>query len=144
MSIFTKQEQRFILALLFSFFLGLGVKYVREKRYEPDQAWLKEKEEILAEFKERARTTGGESAEAAATGDKPLQDLKASLIKRININSASESEFETLPKIGPVMAKRIVEDRRQNGPFRSIEELQRVKGIGSKTFEMIKEYITVQ
>jgi len=66
------------------------------------------------------------------------------LIKRININSASESEFETLPKIGPVMAKRIVEDRRQNGPFRSIEELQRVKGIGSKTFEMIKEYITVQ
>lgn len=144
MSIFTKQEQRFILFLLFSFFLGLGVKYVREKRYEPDQTWLKEKEEILQEFKERARTTGSESSEPAATNDGQLQAMKTSLIKKININSASESDFETLPKIGPVMAKRIVEDRRQNGPFRSIEELQRVKGIGSKTFEMIKEYITVQ
>jgi competence protein ComEA len=143
MSIFTKQEQRFILLLLFSFSLGLGVKYVREKRYEPDQAWVKEKEEILAEFKERARTTGGDS-EAAVQEDVQPAAAKVKLIKKVNINSASEREFETLPKIGPVIAKRIVEDRRQNGPFRSVEELQRVKGIGSKTFAMIKEYITVQ
>ena len=52
----------------------------------------------------------------------------------ININRASAKEFDGLAGIGPVIAKRIVEYRRINGPFMTIEDLQKVSGIGSAKF----------
>jgi competence protein ComEA len=48
----------------------------------------------------------------------------------IDVDRASEEELETLPRIGPALARRIVEDRAAKGPFGSLEELQRVRGIG--------------
>jgi comEA protein len=59
----------------------------------------------------------------------------------ININSAGENELKKLPRIGPAMAKRIIEYRKTNGPLKSIDELMKVKGIGKKTFSMIKPYL---
>ncbi|MDD5175669.1 MAG: ComEA family DNA-binding protein [Sterolibacterium sp.] len=61
----------------------------------------------------------------------------------ININSASEAELEKLPGIGPVKAKAIVEERSKNGPFTSVEDVKRVKGIGNATLEKLKSEITV-
>lgn len=60
---------------------------------------------------------------------------------KININYASEKELEDLPGIGPSLAKRIVEYREQNGPFKSLEDLEKVKGIGQKKIEQIKDLI---
>jgi competence protein ComEA len=57
---------------------------------------------------------------------------------RIDINRASWVEFAQLPRIGRTLAERIVEDRERNGPFESIEDLQRVRGIGAKTIERIR------
>jgi competence protein ComEA len=48
-----------------------------------------------------------------------------------------------LPGIGPVLAERIFEYRRQNGPFSSIEDIRRVSGIGEKRYEAIQDKITV-
>ncbi|HEC21611.1 MAG TPA: hypothetical protein ENI95_01700 [Chloroflexi bacterium] len=62
----------------------------------------------------------------------------------ININTASEAELETLPGIGPVLAQRIVEYREANGPFATIEDIQKVAGIGPATFEDIRDLITVE
>ena len=62
----------------------------------------------------------------------------------ININTASLEELQELPRIGPAMAKRIIEYRLANGRFQTIEELLKVKGIGSKTFLKLKDLITVK
>jgi competence protein ComEA len=56
----------------------------------------------------------------------------------IDINRANEKELKKLPRIGPAMASRIVEHRNTKGPFKSIDDLILVKGIGKKTFKLIK------
>ena len=63
---------------------------------------------------------------------------------RIDINSATWVEWMQLPEIGETLALRIVEDRQSNGPFRSIDDLQRVKGIGPKTVEAIRPWLKSQ
>ncbi len=62
---------------------------------------------------------------------------------KVNINTAPASELETLPRIGPKVAQRIVDFRTKNGNFRKVEEIMKVQGIGEKVFETIKDLITV-
>lgn len=64
--------------------------------------------------------------------------------KKVNINTASLEELESLPRIGTTIANRIIEYRKTHGRFKSIEEIIKVKGIGKKTFEKIKEKITLR
>jgi len=61
----------------------------------------------------------------------------------ININTAPASELESLPGVGPKMAARIIEYRQKNGPFKKIEELMNVRGLGEKNFLKLKEQLTV-
>lgn len=61
----------------------------------------------------------------------------------ININRATAGQLDSLDGIGPVIAKRIVEFRRVNGPFVSIEDLQKVSGIGVAKFAQIKSKLRV-
>lgn len=62
---------------------------------------------------------------------------------RLDVNRATAEELELLPGIGPAIAQRIVDHRRQYGPFSTVEELIEVKGIGEKTLEKLKPYITI-
>lgn len=61
----------------------------------------------------------------------------------VNINAATAAELETLPRIGPAMAERIIEYREANGPFATIADIQDVPGIGVATFEGLKDLIIV-
>lgn len=61
--------------------------------------------------------------------------------KRVNINSADSSQLSLLPRVGPSVAQRIVDYRKENGPFKKSEDLMLVQGIGEKTFQLIKPYI---
>ena len=63
--------------------------------------------------------------------------------EKVNINTANQSELETLPGIGPSLASRIIEYREQNGKFNTIEELKNVKGIGDAKFEDLKNSATI-
>jgi comEA protein len=63
--------------------------------------------------------------------------------KKININTASVSELQTLPQIGEVVAQRIIDHREKHGKFEKIEEIMKIKGIGEKTFLKLKDLITV-
>jgi competence protein ComEA len=61
----------------------------------------------------------------------------------VNINTASASDLEGLPGIGAKTAARIVEYRQKNGPFKKVEELMNVRGVGEKNFLKLKPQITV-
>lgn len=65
------------------------------------------------------------------------------ITSKVNINTAANSELDTLPGIGPVIAQRIIDYRLQNDGFKSIEELKNVPGIGDKLFEQIKDLVTI-
>jgi comEA protein len=62
---------------------------------------------------------------------------------KVNINTASQSELEGLPRIGPKIAREIVDFRTKNGAFKKIEEILKVKGVGEKLFNQLKDLITV-
>ncbi len=68
---------------------------------------------------------------------------KATLQPAVNLNTATAAQLETLPGVGPALAARIIEHRQKNGPFKKIEELMNVKGIGEKSFLKLKPLITV-
>lgn len=59
----------------------------------------------------------------------------------VNINKATESQLALLPRVGPALAGRIVEFREANGEFKSAEDLILVRGIGEKTFQLMKPYV---
>lgn len=61
----------------------------------------------------------------------------------VDLNSATEAQLQQLPGIGPTRAKAIIDDRNQHGPFESVEDLARVKGIGEKTLIELKPLVTV-
>ena len=83
-----------------------------------------------------------ERANPASAGRKSVGSGKPLPNGRININSAPARELERIPGIGPAMSERIIARRRQR-PFTSIEDLLDVKGIGQKTLEKIRPFVSV-
>lgn len=75
--------------------------------------------------------TGNESTSSSKEGAK------------VNINTATQNELDGLPGIGPALAQRIIDFREENGNFKSIEDIQNVKGIGDSKFDDIKDTIVV-
>ena len=61
----------------------------------------------------------------------------------VNINTADEKALDTLPGIGPAMAKRIIEYREAEGLFQSIEDIKKIRGIGDAKFEKLKDKICI-
>lgn len=74
--------------------------------------------------------------------EKGFNNLKGES-KKVNINTATQSELDSLPGIGPSTAQKIINYRKENGKFKKIEELQEIKGIGDAKFKEIKDKITV-
>lgn len=60
---------------------------------------------------------------------------------KVNVNSAEAAELSLLPRVGPAIAGRILEFRKENGPFKTLEDLMLVRGIGEKTFALMKPYV---
>jgi competence protein ComEA len=72
-----------------------------------------------------------------------VPEVVATTTELVNINTASASELDSLPGIGPTTAQKIIDYRTQNGPFASTEDIINVSGIGPGTYERIKDLITV-
>jgi competence protein ComEA len=64
-------------------------------------------------------------------------------IAAVNLNTATKDELVALPGIGPAKAQAIVDYRNQHGPFRSVDEVRKVKGIGEKLFISIKPELSI-
>jgi competence protein ComEA len=61
--------------------------------------------------------------------------------KQVNVNIATSRQLEKLPKIGPSLAKQIVDYRDAHGPFQSLQDLEKVPGLGPKTIKDTEEYV---
>ena len=91
-----------------------------------------------------ARTHPPQARAVAATSPAPAREARALVEGRhLDPNRATADELELLPSIGPSLARRIVSDREQRGPFRTLDDLRRVKGIGAKTLEKLKPWLKI-
>lgn len=99
-----------------------------------------------------AAESSASTGNAAATGESHSPSKKSPSSSssklapgtKININTASAEELDKLPEIGPVKAQAIVDYRKANGPFKSPEDIEKVKGIKAGTFAKIKDFIVVK
>ncbi len=80
--------------------------------------------------------SGGDTSSSSDSSDNTDSSL-------VNINSADADTLQQLPGIGPVTAEKIIAYRQENGAFDSVENIMDVDGIGDKTYQKIKEHITV-
>jgi comEA protein len=78
------------------------------------------------------------AAQRKAAAEKP-----AAPTQPVNINTATATDFEALPGVGPKLAARIVEYRQKNGPFKKVEDLMNVRGLGEKNFLKLKAQLTL-
>lgn len=102
----------------------------------------KNNENTPAESYVTAASGGVNSKEATnSTQSSSTSDMSS---KKVNINTATQEELDTLPGIGPSIASKIIDYREQNGKFNSIEEIKEVSGIGEAKYEKIKDSITIK
>lgn len=131
--IFTPDERRALICLLGLLALGLFAHWIAPGPLPPEgggDSLLV----LLADQPATAADTGGSAGEPRGAAP--------SLKRPMWINRASADELADLPRVGPAIARRIVEVRSSRGPFRSEEDLMRVRGIGPKTARCIAPFVT--
>lgn len=125
---FTRNEQRFIVFLVVCLLLGSGIRFY-QNRWAPLPKTDRKLSVRESLEEEPVSITDG------TTGN--------SMILKIDINQAGMDDLTSLPGIGPALAKRIWEYRQKNGSFSRVDVLLKVKGIGPKKLNKIRNYIIV-
>ncbi len=151
---FTPTEGKVVLFLLVTFVIGGAIKLYR---YHYPSAFLPsfDYSQFDKEFDLRARLIDSTDAEqkrklgdASATTSSKRKTARAKKADRlqsvVNINTATKAELMKLPGIGEALAERILIYRDQNGAFKDVSELQKVKGIGGKKFGRIRPLVKVE
>lgn len=117
------------------------------ERANPDAinlaALLKDGQKIIIPYKISNQVTV-ESDKNISKNIEEVYSSSSSPSDQININTADDNTLQSLPGIGPVLSKRIIDYRNQNGLFEVIDDIKDVSGIGEKKFEGIKDLICVQ
>ncbi|MFC1807079.1 ComEA family DNA-binding protein [Candidatus Omnitrophota bacterium] len=116
----SKIEKTVIIFLVSTLFTGIGVSYYKKTHLSNIRI-----------------VSPDESSESTAIHNTMLEK------KMVNINTADKLMLETLPGVGPALAKRIVDSRREKGLFSSPPDIMRVKGIGQHKYQSMKELIRI-
>jgi competence protein ComEA len=124
----TKQERLVLIFLAVALAVGAAVKVLRSERAPPPPRPAEVEFDL---------TKPKPPLDAAA-----LAEITAA--KKINVNAADALELCTLPGVGPVIARRIVEYRKNHPPFEKAEDLTAVEGIGPATVEKLRPYVTCE
>lgn len=91
------------------------------------------------------RVTDGEQVRVPVVGETPPADAAAGVDSdgRVNLNTADAAALDTLPRVGPAIAERIIQWRDANGRFTSVDDLLSVPGIGDKMLASLRDLVTV-
>jgi competence ComEA-like helix-hairpin-helix protein len=136
-SLFTTRERRVILFLSFLFIIGNGIRLYRATFQADDKTILDLGSLEPADSTEVARLL--ESSREL----RDVQEKTRNVQFPIDINNANLWELVALPGIGNVLAERIVEYRNTAGPFRRIEDLKGVRGIGREKLKDLEPFVTI-
>ena len=147
---------------------GVSVVFPEEEKLDLNTATLEELEALPAIGPVRARAilqyreesgpfyTVEQVVEVEGIGEETLEEIRPytrveteglpspEAQEKLDLNTATQEELDALPGIGPVKAEAILQYREESGPFRTVEEIMEVKGIGEKTLEQLRPYVTVE
>jgi competence ComEA-like helix-hairpin-helix protein len=135
----TRAECTFLIATCLLFAVGLATRHLIEPTVEVPEYSYAETDSL---FGHATRQPFAESGRLPSAHDTSYTSLTGSL--KLDLNTASIAELEQLPRIGPVMAARIVAYREAHGRFHEVRELLEVSGIGNATLERIEPYLYVE
>lgn len=117
-----------------------------QEQYYPGERIAEPSTEVMAETNPDPGISEATDTEPPAVAEAPepteQQTAPGSQEAKVNINTATSAQLESLPGIGPAIAARIVEHRNTNGPFERIEDIKNVRGIAEGRFEAIADLIT--
>lgn len=139
---FNRRERTAIIVLTLTLLSGIAVDYFRNQAFHKELNRFSADDSVtvakLIQFNEKAENLPSDA----------LLNENSEIISQspplIDINSASYSELQNLPGIGPVIAQRIVDYRSANGAFSAIDSLINVKGIGKEKMNQLRNLITIQ
>lgn len=142
---FTRTQQKAIIFLVAIFTLAIAYHYVQQIIYQPEPFEFSQFEERFYAKKDSIEKLLDQEkvydkSPALNKSDNPENPPETNIV---NINSASLNELTTLPRIGPVIAQRIIDYRNQNGDFISKDDIKKVRGVGKKTYENLRDLISV-
>lgn len=162
----TADEKKAMAFLLAVALVGAGVRWVGVQRFESDLIRQAERsapaagaERALAaqlaaidslralprKSRTRSRAGQGRATPSRSTAAPPRSQPPPQATgppPRIDVNSATVAELESLPRVGPALAQRIIEHRQRHGPFQSAEDLRHVRGIGPSTVRLLEPLVT--
>ncbi len=143
---FTSQQRKALWFVVIVFAGAVAVQYIQFYFFPPpavdfsefEKEFYRKRDSLARFFAEASKESREQNVAPNRHQDSAGEDAP------VNINTADATELEKLPRIGPKMAQRIISYRNRYGPFRHKEDLMKVKGIGKKTFEKLKDLITIQ
>lgn len=152
----TKTEANILLAFTLFLFLGFGWRYVQAQQYPSVAGYAQAEQQLAAATEVFQNVSLAHSTPAAqevhptitpivADSQRTAEPIgRAPSVARMNINRATASQLERLPRIGPKMAERILTYRNTHGAFKRVKDLTNVRGIGEKTLAKLKPFVFVE
>jgi competence ComEA-like helix-hairpin-helix protein len=141
----TSTERKVILFLTGTVLAGAGIRLYQETFPSVPQFDYTASDSAFAALS--ARENGGKEEEAAFVAGSNAEESTAeddTATIKINVNTASKQELMTLPGVGEVISDRIIAYRSDVGPFRSVDELRKVKGISKRKLEQLLPFVVLE
>jgi|WetSurMetagenome_2_1015567.scaffolds.fasta_scaffold543470_2 comEA protein len=143
---FTRNEIKVVTLLSITFLVGLGLRSVEIPfLYSPPPPAVYDYAATDSIFNARSRKPARASSDSTVSSrTEARRRSESSSSSPVNINAARKSELMKLPGIGAVYADRIIAYRTERGPFKAVEDLLHIKGIGKKKLERLRPHITLK
>jgi comEA protein len=141
MLIFTPAEKRAILITVLIILSACVYQIVNAYKPNPYTLDYKKQDSLFARVNAQPVYHVNEQVHTLSFKTLTEEKMNQNSALQIDLNTASKEELQTLPRVGPAMASRILEYRRVHRRFKTNEELMKIKGIGKKTFAKIKPYL---
>lgn len=145
----TRPEATALLVLTALLLTGMGVRYVQGQPQAVPGASYAETDHRFQQATIRLKAADKQASDKqaaqkqTAASEETLPSPAAADTVRMNLNRATAAQLERLPRVGPVISKRITTYRKKQGPFKEVGHLQRVNGIGPKTMERLAPLLFV-